>query len=97
MNPKKKTHNSITVEEESVPLETKKIVEVTLRGNYLPYLLVKLLGVSVFYNNAEARKHIRTEGVIIDGKITNNIDIELQKGATYIIEINNIIYKVRLS
>jgi hypothetical protein len=44
---------------------------ITVKDNYLPNALVKA---GLFKNNAEARNYIRTEGVMLNGKLNKNND-----------------------
>ena len=43
-----------------------------VKDSYLPHVLVKL---KVCSNNAEARKYIRTKGVVVNGIPTNSCDV----------------------
>ena len=46
-----------------------------VKDTYLPNVLVKL---GLFIGNADARKHIREQGVILNGKLTNDVEATTQ-------------------
>ena len=68
-----------------------KVIEVSLRGKYLPNILVKL---GEFANNAEARRHIRNIGLVVDNNLINDIDYQIRQ--FNLIEIHGTIYNVRI-
>lgn len=88
-----KPNNIKPIQEVVVPVKKEEptIIDVSLRGKYLPNILVKL---GEFANNAEARKFIRQTGVIVDDNLTKDIDYPISD--CHLIEIHAINYKVRL-
>lgn len=85
----KKTENTInSIMEEPI---LKKTIDISLRGKYLPNILVKL---GLFPCNADARKHIRIFGVVVDFNKINDIDYQLKE--YNLIEWKDIVYKVRI-
>ncbi len=83
---KKESENDLTT-----TTQFDNMVEVNLRGGYLPNILVKL---GEFVDNAEARKFIRRTGVKVNGIQVNNIDEKFIKGQTYSISIKDMEYLV---
>jgi len=71
----------------------KKEIDISLKGKYLPHILVKL-GYS--YNNAEARQYIRSKGIKINNKIIKDIDFQLKSNTTIKITLEDVVYRVHL-
>lgn len=72
--------------------EVKKL-PVSIKGKYLPSILVKL---GEFFNNAEARRYIRNTGVVVNGTPTTDIDYELNIGNVYEIKVKGVTYDVTI-
>lgn len=65
------------VNDDGVSIDSPKVssqvepVYIGVKDNYLPHALVKI---KLCENNAEARKYIRSEGVILNGNLTHDTD-----------------------
>jgi len=96
----KHTDNMPIIFTDEAPLDEKeldekleKIIDIRLRGTYLPNLLVKL---GEFPSNTEARQQIRTFGVKINGMIVKDIDYEIRQGDIFRVDINESVYNLEV-